>query len=290
MEAVLGCLLLSVCSALGAVTPLKSPVYGGYLSLDTPHPDCKFIGQYLRHPYDECKFLRCDYGHEPWRDPYGNILFFAREMRCPDGLSVGYHYRYKGGYQSPCDTPSNTCFTYLEGYDPASYITSLLRKFFESFQNDYAPKEVPEVHKPKEEKPHKPEHLTYAPEPQTSEPEHRTYAPDPPTYVPERPTYETTHETYAPTYETTHQTYEPDPETYAPEPQTHAPETQTYPAEELTYPAEEQTYAPDTHKPEPQPHKLEPHPYEPVHYPNQPEPEYPSYEPHGWQKWLYYKK
>ena len=34
---------------------------------------CHYVGQYLKHPKDECKFLVCDYGNEPWKDEYGKI-------------------------------------------------------------------------------------------------------------------------------------------------------------------------------------------------------------------------
>merc|ERR1719323_703844 len=54
------------------------------------HYKCTKNGQFLPNGYDECSYIRCDYGNEPWYDEYGNIQFVPVVMKCPYGTSIDH--------------------------------------------------------------------------------------------------------------------------------------------------------------------------------------------------------
>merc|ERR1719419_1300434 len=89
-----------------------------------PH-ECYKNGQFLPNGYDECSYIRCDYGDEPWYDEHGNIKFVPVVMKCPYGTSIDLykdfschpheHAHHHHGYQphyhcpGPCSVLSDKC-------------------------------------------------------------------------------------------------------------------------------------------------------------------------------------
>ncbi len=85
--------------------------------------DCQAIGQFLPHPTNKCRYLRCSYGNDPWKDSEGRVVLFTLEQDCPPGTSVnrtvffysffGYHAnrRHFNGYfpVTPCTIIDHDC-------------------------------------------------------------------------------------------------------------------------------------------------------------------------------------
>ena len=67
---------------------------------------CKHNGQFLPNDYDECSYIRCDYGDEPWYDEYGNIKLVEVKMKCAGGSSTN---PYKFDPYNPCGETSDKC-------------------------------------------------------------------------------------------------------------------------------------------------------------------------------------
>lgn len=50
--------------------------------------ECLFLGQFVRHPTNDCKYKVCTYGNEPWLVANEVIQLILTDMKCPNGVSV----------------------------------------------------------------------------------------------------------------------------------------------------------------------------------------------------------
>merc|ERR1712018_807713 len=112
-----------------ATTMFKLAVLAAVLTVAlASHKKCSKNGQFLPNNYDECSYIRCDYGDEPWYDEYGNIQFVPVVMKCPYGTSIDFkkdfscnphehvrHHHHHHGYHphhycpGPCSLISDKC-------------------------------------------------------------------------------------------------------------------------------------------------------------------------------------
>merc|ERR1711862_1059543 len=64
--------------------------------------ECKYNGQFLPNGYDQCSYIRCDYGDEPWYDEHGNIKFVPVVKKCPYGTAIDLYKDFScHGYHCP---------------------------------------------------------------------------------------------------------------------------------------------------------------------------------------------
>merc|ERR1711862_984727 len=68
--------------------------------------ECTKNGQFLPNGYDECTYIRCDYGDEPWYDEHGNIKFVPVVQPCAPGTVTDF---YHFDYQNPCSIIADHC-------------------------------------------------------------------------------------------------------------------------------------------------------------------------------------
>merc|ERR1711982_219599 len=57
--------------------------------------ECTKNGQFLPNGNNECSYIRCDYGDEPWYDEHGNIKLQKVVMKCPYGTSIDLYNDFK---------------------------------------------------------------------------------------------------------------------------------------------------------------------------------------------------
>ena len=96
------------------------------------HPECKADGDFLLHPTNRCKYIRCTYGPEPWKDEYGNYKFYGVERDCPYGTAVSrsfynheaYGYNSYNGAQHVesrlCSDRVTSGYGHISNYDQCS--------------------------------------------------------------------------------------------------------------------------------------------------------------------------
>merc|ERR1719210_1430874 len=112
------------------------------------HYKCTKNGQFLPNGYDQCSYIRCDYGNEPWYDEYGNIQFVPVVMKCPYGTSIDHKRDFS------CHPQEHAHPHHHHGYHPHHYCPGPCSLISDKCPGPPPPKSQPKYEPKYEPEPH----------------------------------------------------------------------------------------------------------------------------------------